>query len=443
MMGDAETVIKGQLRKKVPFFNPEDENYNDYTNSSLESFSTNLSEYLERDEDDYITNLFDLLIAPHYVIDKKNDPEFGYSSGLMELFYLLYPSSERFSHFLNSELLRIEKNIKNQTEDPNKDKILGKLNSVKKNLDGVFAKLEQNIKSQPDYAYVQASLETINKMNEFIEGTICEVRATPPQIISHNYYVKNPDESWIENPLAFFLNLIFNTGLDLIKSQKEQDFQRFGKSNPIAIYIQRRLTGETHQSLSYISEKLATFKLKDRKRYLETLCEGINILYEKSEHHEISGLCSEYQWPYKKIMTDLKIKNPDLLIDVSFDYMVEYEIPFYEKDEYINSLFSLELKDIEWNSFKLFIPANKDTLKLFVRGEIEDLPVLELGWTIEQFYYFLAKAIENGLPIIPGKLENKIQYTYRSQTLFFKVNNFKQFPQHLKNRTVLQSTLHT
>ena len=42
---------------------------------------------------------------------------------------------------------------------------------------------------------------------------------------------------------------------------------------------------------------------------------------------------------------------------------------------------------------------------------MEELPILELGWKIEQFYYFLFMAIQNG-PIIPKQLENKIQYTY-------------------------------
>ncbi len=90
MEPDFDTEIKGVQRKKVPFFNPDDESYFDYASVPVDSFSTNLFDYLERDVDDYITNLFDLLIPPHYVIDKKNDPVFEYSSVLMELFYLLY-----------------------------------------------------------------------------------------------------------------------------------------------------------------------------------------------------------------------------------------------------------------------------------------------------------------------------------------------------------------
>lgn len=438
----------GSLKKRVPFFDAANSDYEFDKGMPLTSFSTEAYQYfLDRyDERTFdIKSYFDILIAPYYVINKKIHSEYHYSNSLTELFFKLFPSAEEYEKPLLRELESVQKHLSSLYEESgNKSEILEQIDIVKGWHYKVFEKLSEISNADSGYKYALIGLDIAKEINILIENVLNKTFLTPTQIISHYYHFKNPSTAWKENPLAFFINGLYGGGFDEtnLKREYHELEMEYDELESFEKYIGKLFRREYKISFRLIEENIKAPGPKEKKQeYILELCEHLTILFNKSVSHSISKITSEHLRPYKSLLRNLKNKFKKYSFAVNFNYEKDRDDLLIETSAFLNSLMKIQIKDIEGKNLNLFQKEfKKNHISSFIAGDLDAIPIIHFKWSPGAVYYLLMKLMKHGAAFIPAQL-HKSEKLYLSNG-FFKRNNYDRFKNKLKTEEKQSSNQH-
>lgn len=442
--------VRGQKLKIIPIFNKENELYENYMGTAIGDFETDLEKYFFYNigfEGYGIESYYDLLVASYYVISKKNSKSFIYSSKLVKLFFLLFPTAEIYSQALEREAENTYKNIYLYRRFfNNQDQILGYYNNLKNQLDYIqsLLSIKNNIKGQD---YLDVSNSFIKGVYNVIKDNIEEVEITPSDSIEWFYYNRHPDKSWQKNPLGFFINFLYGKGYQQLQILREDDSNIYGDVNELSIYIHNVYKREFSISLRLLKEQIKIALPKNRQENINIICDHISTLFNKSFSHPIMKI---YQYPVRPFTSFIKNLQADFStfnFPVEFNYEEEFDEPFIYEPKFIKKLLSLTLINKSGEKVNLFsLPTSVLQFGYFERGDFDPIKKLDFAWDTFQVYYLIINLIDSGATISfpreedtqPNPINNKIFikgkpfsrdnfYTYKSKLKNKKVNPPKDF----------------
>ncbi len=406
-------MVKGTQRKIVPFFNRENQDYIDYKKGDLRFFSKIKSEYFfDKYEGFYfdIETYLDILIAPFYAINKKNDPKYLYSEALAEQFFLLFPSVKEYEKSLNSEhpnVMRYFTSLLDQSEQ--KDTLLELISSEINRINGHIKILSSFQKENKYYEYILASEVTAKEIKKQLNDLSEKIFLSPPQIVLHKYYLSKPSIAWHEHPLAFFINILYANGLDIIIETWKNDSGRYGDVDSKEKYIDSALRREYAISFRIIENKIRLKHIKEKKQdYITELCLHLEILFRKSLTHPVSEMYPDHLRPYMSLVRNLKNKFKKFTFKVGFNFDSEKDELYIEGSEFLDKLFSATIKDVGWNERKfLKNPVSKTYFRSFLVGDLDSISEIHFNWPPETVYYLLIKLLEHNASFSTPDLEKK------------------------------------
>jgi hypothetical protein len=405
-------------RNIVPYFSKQDNVYGNYEGLSVDDFSSKVEVYFYDREPDpdgiahfRVDYYIDILEAPYHVLNAKYNNTFIYNPLLAEHFFKLFPTAVNFQEQLLLNFSSVSNSLDEmQGEYPSKKPVLEKISQQKKLLATTFQKLHSLPGSIKNDSYVEAAINYAKSLESELSDFYDIVELTPEDQIKYNYYLKIPFESWVENPLAFFINLLYGSGLQKIINEFEQDIFYNPYGDAKRMFLDSVLKNEAIESFTHIKEKIKSiFTKKAKQVYIDEICAKLKKLNDRSEKHIISTLPSSHAVPYKFIASNIKRHySTKFLITIDFDIAFEENLPIVYKPIFLKRLLALKIPN---NDGSLMPLCNKEITAshfvLFMRGKLSDLPKIYFHWPSRAIYYLLRKLKENDPSFRINALERK------------------------------------
>ncbi len=290
-------------------------------------------------------------------------------------------------------------------------------------------------KYQNEYAII--SLDVTKQVEKLIENSLDEIFVTPPTIILHNYYLKRPSTPWIENPLAFFINGLYDDGFDNAKMEKQyrelDDEYGVFEDYDFKKYINNRFKREYVRSFRLIKENINSIRGSEKKqKYITELCEHVTKLFYKSCSQKILKERPDpfFLRPYKSLVRNLIKEFPKFAFKIDFNFEQEHEDLIIESASFLKNLHKAKFLNKYYEEIDLFQTGIKRAeLSSFISGDLYSIPAIYFQWPIESVYYLIMKLIDNGASFSPTELDksNKIYFAKEQETTPFKRGNYYTF----------------